>query len=253
MNPSMVNDLPLPPVDYRKLVGSTDPGYFDNPGGQPIFPDVPAAAYASVFDFGCGCGRLARQLIQQQPRPVRYQGIDRHKGMVDWCQGHLATRAHGFTFSHHNVFHDTLNPGGTPGHLPLPAATADVTLFIAWSVFTHLLEEDAAFYVRELARVLQPSGVAVTTWFLFDKGDFPMMQEFQNALFINPLDLTNAVIFDREWVQRQLSDAGLTIVHVTPPNLRGFQWRLLLEKRPGTHCEFPEDAAPRGIQRPPAS
>jgi len=79
------------------------------------------------------------------------------------------------------------------------------------------------------------------------------MQEFQNALYINPFDLTNAVIFDRAWVQQQLSDAGLTIAHVTPPNTRGFQWRLRLEKRPGTHCEFPEDIAPRGIQRPPAS
>jgi SAM-dependent methyltransferase len=245
--------LPLPPVEFRTLVGSDDPTFFTNGDGYRPFPDLPDSMYSSVFDFGCGCGRLARQLIQQQPVPGRYLGVDRHRGMVDWCGAHLTPQAPAFTFAHHDVLHEVLNPGGTPGHLPLPAADGDVTLFIAWSVFTHLLEEDAAFYIRELSRVLDPSGLAVTTWFLFDKADYPMMQEFQNALFINPLDLTNAVIFDRGWLRQQLTSAGLRMTHIAPPDLRGFQWRIVIEKRSGQHCDFPDDVAPRGIQRPPTT
>ena len=120
--------------------------------------------------------------------------------MIEWCRDHLTAAAPTFEFEHHDVLHPELNPGGTPGHLPLPAGDADVSLFLGISIFTHLLEQDAEFYLRELGRVLSPDGVAVLTWFLFDKEDFPFMQAFQNALMINPSDLTNAVIFDRRWL-----------------------------------------------------
>jgi SAM-dependent methyltransferase len=248
-----LTDLPLPPPEFRRLVGPTDPKFFDNSGPQLVFSDVNEDAYSSVFDFGCGCGRLARQLIQQRPRPGRYLGVDRHKGMISWCHENLAPRAPGFEFQHHNVFHEMLNPQGTPGHLPLPAADKEATLFIAWSVFTHLLEPDAEFYMQELARVLGQTGVAVTTWFLFDKGDFPMMQEFQNALFINDRDPTNAVIFDRDWLSRQVSGADLVMTRIIPPSIRGFQWTIHLERRQEGRvpAAFPEDVAPRGIARPP--
>ena len=141
-----------------------------------------------------------------------------------------APHADGFEFRHHDVLHDVLNPTGTPGHLPLPIGDGDVTLFIAWSVFTHLLEADADFYLRELARVLHPGGVAVSTWFTFDKSDYPMMQEFQNALYIHPGDLTNAVIFDRAWILDRLEQAGLVATRIVPPKIKGFQWMLYLER-----------------------
>jgi SAM-dependent methyltransferase len=234
-------------------VGPTEPRYFDLSGDGRVFPELAEQAYSSVFDFGCGCGRLARQLIQQRPRPERYLGVDRHRGMVAWCQDNLAPHAPGFQFRHHNVFHERLNEGGTPGHLPFPAADGDITLFIAWSVFTHLLEPDAGFYIQELARVLSPTGVAVTTWFLFDKGDFPMMQEFQNALLINPVDPTNAVIFDRGWLSAQAARNNLTMTRITPPAIRGFQWTIHFERQAEGRppAPFPDDTAPRGIARPP--
>ena len=238
-------------MEYRLLVGPTEPHFFDNPSGKPVFGDLPAPGYDTVLDFGCGCGRLARQLIQQHPRPRRYIGIDRHRGMIEWCRGNLAQNAPGFQFEHHDVYHDLLNPKGTPGHLPLPVRDRETTLFIAWSVFTHLLEPDAEFYIRELARVLAPDGVAITTWFLFDKGDFPMMQEFQNALLINSQDPTNAVIFDLAWLLRQLSNAGLVVTRVTAPKIRGFQWTLSIQQQAVSRvpASFPVDNAPRGLAR----
>jgi SAM-dependent methyltransferase len=248
-----LTDLPIPPMEFRRLVGPTEPTFFDNPTQKPVLGGVPDSAYASVLDFGCGCGRLARQMIQQRPQPARYLGIDRHKGMIEWCREHLRPHAPGFDFAHHDVLHDLLNPHGHPGHLPFPAKDRDVTLFIGWSVFTHLLEPDAEFYITDMARVLGDDGVAVTTWFLFDKGDFPMMQEFQNALLINAQDPTNAVIFDRAWLLDRLSQAGLVITAVTPPAIRGFQWVTHIQRQgPGrVAVPFPEDVAPRGLARPP--
>ena len=80
--------------------------------------------------------------------------------------------------------------------------------------------------------MLRPDGVAVTTWFLFDKSDFPMMQAFQNALYISDFDPTNAVIFDRRWLARTLEAAGLTVDCRTPPAVRGYQWTIHLRRQP---------------------
>lgn len=249
----MTTELSLPPVEYRRLVGRPDTKHYGPWIHQPAFNYVRAEAYRTVLDFGCGCGRLARWLIERSPRPDRYLGIDRHPGMIEWCRHHLTPVAPGFEFQHHDVSHAELNPRGTPGHLPLPASDGDVTLFLGVSIFTHLLEADALFYLRELGRVLSPQGVAVTTWFLFNKGDYPMMQEFQNALMINPFDLTNAVIFDRVWLTEQAAQADLVITRVLPPTLRGFHWTLHFERRADGRvaAAFPEDVAARGIARPP--
>jgi tRNA (mo5U34)-methyltransferase len=80
-----------------------------------------------------------------------------------------------------------------------------------------------------------------------------MMQESQNALFINDLDPINAVIFDKTWLRRTAEDAGLVISTIFPPAVRGFHWTLLLTpQRAGfDHAEFPPDEAPFGIARPP--
>ena len=93
----------------------------------------------------------------------------------------------------------------------------------------------------------------MATWFLFDKSGYPYMQDGQNALYINDRDPTNAVAYDRDWLQVSLDERGLAIVRVTPPSIRGFQW-LLDIVRVGPHIEravIPEDTAPIGRRPPP--
>jgi SAM-dependent methyltransferase len=245
-------DVPLPPVELRRLVGPLEDHFFTNPTGAPVFGLEPGA-YDQVLDWGCGCGRLARQLIQQHPRPKAYLGLDLHRGMVQWCQHHLAPHAPGFEFRHHDVYNAGLNPSGSTAPLPFPIADGTVSLVIAWSVFTHVLEAAAGFYLREVARVLRPGGVAVTTWFLFDKAYFPMMQEFQNALYINDVDPTNAVIFDRRWLRETARAAGLVITQARPPEVRGYQWLLHLQPLAAglPEAELPADVAAMGVVRPP--
>jgi len=78
---------PLPPGDLRQLVGPSEDRYYDNPTGRPVFPGLPPSAYDFVFDWGCGCGRIARQLLQQDPQPGRYVGVDLHRGMIESALG----------------------------------------------------------------------------------------------------------------------------------------------------------------------
>ena len=72
-------DLPLPPVEFRHLVGPTEPAAFDAPTVNMQLEELPPDVFASVFDFGCGCGRLARQMMLRGRLPLRYLGIDPHK------------------------------------------------------------------------------------------------------------------------------------------------------------------------------
>src|SRR5262249_30764548 len=147
-----------------------------------VYQYLPVQAYEEVFDFGCGCGRVARQLILQRPQPRRYLGIDLHRGMVAWCRKNLSPIVPQFQFAHHDVFMTNFNSKSTNRVLPFPANDSEFTLVNAHSVFTHLTEEQIAFYLQECARILRPTGILHSTWFLFDKRNFPMMQEPNNAL-----------------------------------------------------------------------
>jgi len=246
-------ELPIPPLEMRKLVGSYEEHTFNNPSGARVFAGVDGSSDEFVFDFGCGCGRVARQLLQQHDPPRRYVGVDLHKGMVQWCRRNLQPRHSGFEFHHQDVFNAGLNPRGKLKHSRFPIPDKTVSLLVAVSVFTHVLEESAVFYLREMARVLGSNGKAATTWFLFDKASFPMMQNFQNALFINPRDPTNAVIFDRSWLVAQASSAGLRICSATPPSIRGFHWSIHFEPAVAgaEHVAFADDDAPVGTAPPP--
>ena len=150
----MTIELPIPPEEMRGLVGPTDPAFFDNPNGKMLYPDE---STGDVFDFGCGCGRLARQLIQQRPQPRSYVGIDLHAGMIRWCQANL--RSPQFRFEHHDVFNPGFNPGDKPQRVDLPAEDSSCDLVIAHSVFTHILEDSALHYLAECARILRSGGI----------------------------------------------------------------------------------------------
>ena len=251
---SLDGPLPMPPLELRKLVGNVDESAFDNPTGERVFAAIPGSSDDFILDFGCGCGRVARQLLQQKRPPGKYLGVDLHKGMIRWCRDNLTVQSPHFMFQHQDVRNPGLNPRGRSEQVAFPAADRSVSLLIATSVFTHLVESQAVFYLREVGRVLRDDGIAVATFFLFDKAAFPMMQDFQNALYINLNDPTNAVIFDRVWLMRVAREAGLRIRHVVPPAIRGFHWYVHMERSQGSdweHVAFPDDSAPLGREPPP--
>lgn len=236
------NAIPLPPLSLREMVGSPLVENFDNPTGKMLYPDLPAAAYESVFDFGCGCGRHARLLMQQKEhRPRRYMGIDVHWGLIDWCLQNLAPAMAGFEFRHHDVWSPGYGAGNSPRLAePFPVEDGAFTLFIANSVFTHIYKEQAEYYLFELARILRPDGVAMTSWFFFDNDSFPFLVGGVQTLFVNEIDPTTAVIYDRHWFLDAIRRAGLAVRTTKHPPIAGHQWYLYLEKRrPDSVDSFP--------------
>jgi SAM-dependent methyltransferase len=251
--PPAGDELPIPPLEMRELVGPREPEAFDHPRGQPVFPTLTRPEqYDFVLDFGCGCGRVARRLaVASAPMPKRYVGVDLHAGMIAWANQNLAPRLPGFTFIHQNVFNAGFNPRGSlPEMAPFPVEDERVSLLLALSVFTHLVQAQADHYLDEVRRVLRPDGVMLATFFLFDKAYFPMMQDFQNALYINDTDPTNAVIFDRAWLLAALDMRELRIRAVRPPSVRGYHCELEIVPGRGS-VDLPEDTGEFGRQPPP--
>lgn len=251
-----MNQLPLPPLELRELVGLVDPAAYENPERAPVFNDfdIPLVNYRSYLDFGSGCGRSARRLAQQLPRPERYVGIDLHAGMVAWCQRELQPRLKGFRFEHHQVFNPGLNPDRTlPWIAPFPVEDRSVSLIEATSVFTHLIEGQAEHYLDEVARVLTDDGILMATFFLFDKEIAPFLQDNQNALYCNPLDPTNAVMFDRDWLRDAVASRHLRIVRAFAPTIRGFHtWvGIARVESPMVEVALPVDLAPPARRPPP--
>ena len=244
-------DIPIPPLELRKLIGHTDESAFLNPDGADVFPGCDTTG---VLDLGCGCGRVARRLMLQANPPERYLGIDINKPMIDWCRVNLSRP--GWSFEHMDAYSACLNPRGlgnltsrTRMELPLPAEP--FTLAVAWSLFTHVIQEDAGYYLRELSRGLTPRAKLISTWFLFDKTDHPYLQSFQHALYCNLDDPTNAVVYDKDYVRTIMSEAGFGIEHISPPSVRGFQWTLESVKGRASHVPYPPDLAAPGVMRAP--
>lgn len=234
-------------MDLRALVGPQDDQDFDNPSGLPIYHDLPPEAYRSVFDFGCGCGRTARQLIQQSPRPARYVGIDPHHALIDWASANLTPAAPAFEFRHHDVY--------SPGYAPrnsfrladrFPVGDGSASLVIALSVFTHLSRDQAGYYLSEVARVLTSDGVAFTSWFFFDNASTPFFKDGPHALYADEKDFSAAVLYDRNWFLAAVRQVGLVVLRTRPPELPGHQWVVWLGRRTGGAVDqFPlgEDGA----------
>jgi len=130
-------------------------------------------------------------------------------------------------------------------------ADDSATLVNAYSVFTHLTEDQAPYYLNEVARTLGNEGVFHSTWFLFDKREFPALQEGFNALYVSYVDPSAAVFFDRDWLKARARAAGLVVTKAVPPDIRGYQWTLIMKpaREDVEEVDLPLDRAPLGSVR----
>lgn len=116
----------------------------------------------TVLDIGCGCGRLARQLVPNAC-VSSYIGMDVVSTNVEWCENFIQRLwPEKARFFNYDLYSAEYNPSGAlqSANLTFPCAAGSVDLAIAASVFTHLLEPDARHYLRETARVLKTGGRA---------------------------------------------------------------------------------------------
>lgn len=126
-------------------------------------------ASSSVLEIGCGLGRIAfplRFLLRQGT----YQGFDICADKIQFLQRTFQPAWPSFLFHHADVHNTFYNPRGgiQPTEYRFPAVDRSFDVVFAASVFTHMLPENTAHYLRESARVLKPGGRSVFSFFLLD-------------------------------------------------------------------------------------
>ena len=105
---------------------------------------------ASVFDLGCGSGRLAVAL-SNSGFVGEYIGTDVVRALLDYA----ATKCRPeFRFVLHR-------------ELSIPRAPASLDIACAFSVFTHLLHHESFAYLEEMRRVVRPGGRIVFSFLEF--------------------------------------------------------------------------------------
>ena len=173
----------------------------------------------AILDLGCGCGALALQLADylRPERGGRYVGIDIHAPSIRWCQRHL--QRPGFSFVRLDAHNSAYNPGGKMD-FDYRAALARLGKFntvVAKSLFTHLRPEACSAYLQAVKDVLEPDGLFVFSIFAFESQDqldnAAIAFKFGDAHFRYAYAhrIESAVAFSRAWLDRALSEAGLTI------------------------------------------
>ncbi len=120
-----------------------------------------------ILDIGCGTGLLG---IASEPFVASggsCTGLDVMKEDIDFCRRHYPSPP--FKFIHLNMKNPKYAPDQEDKKLPWPVEGESFDLALALSVWTHLNEEDAVFYMKEVRRVLKPGGKAIISFFLLDE------------------------------------------------------------------------------------
>lgn len=146
---------PVPPSGLRVRVGGWEDADHFLGVGRKIFWDLKRLlkevdkrfdSFASILDFGCGCGRVLRFLKPADGQAIAGTDIDPES--ITWCRQHLG---------HIGDFqvNDFLPP------LSYPDETFDLVYCI--SVFTHLPEGMQFQWLEELKRITKESGILVAS------------------------------------------------------------------------------------------
>jgi SAM-dependent methyltransferase len=119
-----------------------------------------------VLDIGSGIGNLALALAPDLTGS--YDGVEIHPEAVTWCRTAITSRYPQLRFHHADVFSSAYNPKGrlTASTYRFPFEDASFDFVYLGSVFTHMLPDDVAHYLREIARVLAPDGTCAASFFL---------------------------------------------------------------------------------------
>ena len=121
-----------------------------------------------------GLGRLAVGVREHFPnrRIADYHGVDVQPELIEWADANLA--GPGFRFTCVDVSNERYNPDGTPERT-LAADPGTVDVFYAYSVFSHMNDEDTPAYLKLIREALSDGGRAFVTCFVEE--DVPGWEE----------------------------------------------------------------------------
>ncbi|HEY0394937.1 MAG TPA: class I SAM-dependent methyltransferase [Candidatus Elarobacter sp.] len=144
---------PTPEMIYR-VSGQRDRNVFDDSAVPSVESILEALVrlgrglddVRSVYDFACGCGRIARPLLARL-RNASYAGSDIDETAIGFLAAALPTG---------RFFVNGVLP-------PLPLEDETFDLVFGWSIFTHFDESYQDAWLAELRRITRPGGSVLLT------------------------------------------------------------------------------------------
>jgi len=176
-----------------------------------------------VLDVGCGIGVMAARLTKFLAAEGSYSGFDIVKLGVNWAQRHIGSRFPNFSFVHADVYNKHYNPKGKllPGEFRFPYEDASFDFVFLKSVFTHLLPDSIPHYLREVRRVLKPTGCCLATVFMLNDESTKLIREGRSSISLlhdvggvrvaDPKFPESIVGLPESMFQRWCEDATLTV------------------------------------------
>jgi len=137
-----------------------------------------------ILDIGSGIGRLAVALTNYLDEEGQYEGFDVVKLGVDWCQKHITPAHPNFHFQYIPLENDLYRTSGQrAAEFKFPYADEHFDVAAVFSVFTHMLPEQVANYMREIERVLRPGGRCLATFFIMNENAQELMSDNSDFQF----------------------------------------------------------------------
>jgi SAM-dependent methyltransferase len=176
-----------------------------------------------LLDIGSGIGNLPISLLGYLHGG--YDGVEIHPEAVAWCQRTITPRHPSFRFHRADISSRAYNPKGAqpPSTYRFSFSDASFDCIVLGSVFTHMLPGDVTHYLREIARLLKPSGVCIASYLLINderRAAIEADRSFMSFGIVHPSGLCRlhdatvpeaAVALEEEFVRRIHEDAGLVI------------------------------------------
>ncbi len=123
-----------------------------------------------VLDIGSGIGRSALPLTSFLTDKGSYQGFDPIEKGIVWCKKNISSRYSNFKFDYIPLKNDLYrDDGASAANFKFPYADNSFDFVILTSVFSHMVSDEVQNYLKEIERVISPSGIVFSTFFILDK------------------------------------------------------------------------------------
>lgn len=167
----LTNQFKIPDQTVMESIGATHPhlylqaGYTLAQGLNRVLATVTGQQFSSqgtVLDWGCGSARVSQHVLRMMGKKDSLYGVDVDARAIEWCHKHVPE----------------LIASVCDLHPPTLFSNESFDVVYAYSVLTHLREDDARSWIAEVWRLLKPGGYFMfttlggpsLTW-LFPKGN----------------------------------------------------------------------------------
>jgi ubiquinone/menaquinone biosynthesis C-methylase UbiE len=121
--------------------------FYEDLATDRLVANADLAGGQTIFEFGCGTGRLAERLLKALPRSVTYLGVDISPVMINLANSRLA------------AWPERAKTVLVDGSLPLPADDAFADRVLSTFVFDLLDADYARAVLDDLRRILTSDGL----------------------------------------------------------------------------------------------